>query len=97
MIVKTIKKQLKSAPLFITALLLFAGVGNLPSVYFDLLRIIVSAVSIYVIFLAFCSRKKLLILPFIAAAVLFNPIHSLSFSRNVWQIIDIICGVLFLF
>lgn len=95
--VKAMQKQLKLTPLLVTAILLFAGAGNMPSFYYDVLRIFVCAAGIYGIFLEIRRRKKLLVLPFIASIVLFNPIHSLSFSRNTWQIIDLICGILFLY
>ena len=89
-------KWLESLPLIITAVMLFVAVASWPYQYYTLLRIIVILVSIYAIILTYCRQKKLLVLPLIVTAILFNPLHPISLSRNVWLVIDIACGILFI-
>jgi outer membrane protein assembly factor BamB len=93
---KTKNKWLTLLPLIITAILLFAATANWPYQYYTVLRIIVSLVSIYVVILAYYKHKRLLI-PFLTiTAILFNPLHPLSLSRNAWLIIDNISGAVFI-
>ncbi|MBN1973015.1 MAG: PQQ-binding-like beta-propeller repeat protein [Sedimentisphaerales bacterium] len=93
---RTKHKWLILLPLIITAIMLFAALASLPYQYYIALRIIVSIVSVYAIILTYYRRKWLMMPLFIAAIFLFNPLSPLSLSRNVWAIIDIICGMLFI-
>jgi outer membrane protein assembly factor BamB len=92
-----IKRIIKILPLVFAALMLFVGIGSWPYRYYTALRIAVSSVSIYAVFLAYYRQKQLLLPPFIVIAVLFNPVFPISLSRVLWIVIDVICGVFFTF
>ncbi len=83
-------------PLVITAIMLFAAIASWPYQYYTALRIIVTAASINAAIIAHFYQKKFLMLPFIAAAILFNPLKPLSLARNLWIGIDIVCGLWFI-
>ena len=91
------RKQFVSVPFIVATLMLFAGVGSWPYWYYTALRIVVSSVSIYGIILACYRQKKLLLPPLVVVAVLFNPFFPLSLSRKLWFVIDVVCGVFFIF
>ena len=84
------------SPLAVAAIMLFVGVASMPYDYYTALRIIVAAASINSAIIAHRFGKKILILPFVAVAILFNPLKPLSFPRNAWIAIDIVCGVFFI-
>ena len=90
------QKRLFLIPFAVTILMLFAGIGSLPYWYYTALRIVVSAVSIYAIIFAYYRQRNLLIPPFAVIAVLFNPVFPLSLSHNLWLVIDVASGVLFI-
>jgi outer membrane protein assembly factor BamB len=93
---KMTKNWFKPIPCIITSLMLFGALLNWPNGYYMMLKIVVSIVSIYMVIIAYFWRKKLVILPFIIVAVLFNPIFPISLSRNLWLLIDILSGILFI-
>ena len=83
-------------PLVFTAIMLFVSLASLPDQYYTALRIIVTAASVNSAIIAYRFRKNLLILPFFIITILFNPLKPLSLSRNVWMVLDVVCGVFFL-
>jgi outer membrane protein assembly factor BamB len=93
---KTRNKWLALLPLIVTATMLFIAIASLPYQYYNALKIIVSVASIYAVILSHRYQKKLVILPFIITTILFNPLVPFSLTRNIWMIIDIICGVWFI-
>jgi outer membrane protein assembly factor BamB len=91
-----INRIIKMLPLVFAALMLFVGIGSWPYQYYVALRIVVFAVSVYSTFLAYYYRKNFAVLPFVVIAVLFNPLFPISLSRNLWLVLDIVSGLLFL-
>jgi hypothetical protein len=64
--------------------------------YYQLLRLVVCGVSIYVAFTAYNWQKMWATWMFGFIAVLFNPLILIHLSRETWQMIDVVCGILFI-
>jgi len=76
--------------------MLLLALADWPYGYYQLLRFVVCAVSIYIAVMAYNWQKTWVtcLLGFIA--VLFNPLISIHLSRELWQPIDLICAILFM-
>ena len=79
-----------------TAMLLGA-LAQWPYGYYQLLRWAVCGVAIFVAISAYRWQKLWAIWLFGFVAVLFNPLIPVHLSRDVWQPIDVICAILFIF
>lgn len=76
------------------AFLYFGIQGNLPIGYFTLLRFVVSAVMIYLAYLAYQkSSESLLVWFFGFIAILFNPLIPIEFKKQQWVSIDYVTGI----
>ena len=84
------------SPLVIAAIMLFVALRNMPGNYYTALRIIVAAASVNSAIIAYRFDKKMLMFPFIAIAIIFNPLVPLGFGRHLWVVIDIVCGLFFI-
>ncbi len=82
--------------IWITALMLFGGLADLPYGYYQLLRFIVCGVSIYVAYTAYNRQKLWVVWLFGFVALLFNPLILIYLSKEIWQPIDVICASLFI-
>ena len=80
----------------ITAGLLFWAISYHPYSYYNLLRIIVCAVSIYGLINYVKMKNKLFAWIFGVMAFIFNPIIPVYLDKGLWQVIDVICGVILL-
>lgn len=77
--------------------LLVALFDGLPYGYFTLLRFVVCAVGAYVAYKIYESdNDSLWVWLFGGIAILFNPIIPIHLTREVWWIIDLIVGGVFL-
>jgi hypothetical protein len=84
----------KSTIAYVSSVLLFFGILNLPMGYYDLLRVVISVSAGY--FALELYGKSRWAFAFIGIAILFNPIFPMYLTKSSWQIIDIVCGSLFL-
>lgn len=76
--------------------LFFAQMDGLPYGYFTLMRFVVTAVSLYLVYNIYQENKESLwIWAFGLIAVLFNPIIPVFLERSQWKIIDLIVGMFF--
>jgi arginine exporter protein ArgO len=74
---------------------LLGAVGNWPYGYYQLLRWAILIIGAYSVYLAYEIRKISWAWIFGIIAVLFNPIIPITFSKDIWQIIDIIVAIIF--
>lgn len=81
----------------VAALMLLGSLAPWPYGYYQLLRFVVCGVSVYVAFVAYNWQKLWAIWLFGFVAVLFNPLLPIHLSRELWQPIDVICAVVFVF
>ena len=78
------------------AILLIVSRFPLPYGYYTFLRITVTAVSIWGIFIAAQSEKMFWLWVFIAIAILFNPLFPIYLTKFVWGFFDIGTAILLL-
>jgi hypothetical protein len=88
------KRPLLIPSLIATAMLLGA-LADWPYGYYQLLRLVVCGVSVYVAFMAYGWQKMWVVWLFGFIALLFNPLIPIHLSRELWQPIDVICAILF--
>ena len=82
-------------PFIVAAVVLLAALRDWPYSYYQLLRFIVCGVSVYISFIAYSWKKLWATWLFGIIAVLFNPVAPIHLSRDLWQLIDVICTSLF--
>ncbi len=83
-------------PALITASMLLGTLAELPYGYYQLLRLVVCGVGVYVAFTAYSWQKMWAVRLFGFVALLFNPLIPIHLSKELWQPIDVICALLFL-
>jgi hypothetical protein len=94
---KTIlEKRPHLIPCIIAAIMLLLALAPWPYGYYQLLRFVVCGVAIYVAFIAYNWHKTWATCLFGFIAILFNPLAPIHLSRETWQAIDVICGIIFI-
>jgi hypothetical protein len=82
-------------PAAVAALALFAALGEWPYGYYTLLRLVVCGAGAYTAFVMYQWEKAGFAWLFALIAVLFNPVVVVHLSRDLWQPIDLACGIVF--
>jgi len=83
-------------PAIIAATMLLGALARWPYGYYQLLRLVVCGVSIYIAVMAYQWQKMWAMWVFGFIAVLFNPLIPIHLSLEIWQPIDIVCAALFI-
>lgn len=65
-----------------------------PYGYFQLLRWVVTIVSIYSAYIAYESKNKTWVFIMGAIAVLFNPISPIYLQKGTWVVLDLVTSIL---
>lgn len=86
----------KSSIKMFLILLLLCCLFDLPYWYYQLVRIFGTIGFAYLSWKEYKERLKLTPLLLAISAILLNPIIKISFSRNIWQFVDIILAVILL-
>jgi hypothetical protein len=84
---------MKNLKLYLKYSLIVLLVGCLlpmPYGYFQLVRITVTLVSVYI---AYSSIQSLMNLFWLGIAILFNPVFKIYLSRTTWVFIDVIAAI----
>lgn len=76
-------------------IILLCAVFDNPYGYYQFLRWSIMIIGGYLAYLSYISKKNNWTFIFIAITVLFNPIIPFYFSKDVWQILDIVTAVIF--
>jgi len=84
------------APWIAAAFLFVAMVPDLPYGYYQILRWVVCACACFGAFVGMEKERHGWMGTFAVIAVLFNPILPIHLSRELWQPIDVIAGIVFL-
>ena len=90
-----IEKRPHFIPTVIAALMLLVSLAPWPYGYYQLLRFVVCGAAGYVAFIAYNWKKIWAVWLFGFIAVLFNPLIPIHLSREIWQLIDVVCAALF--
>lgn len=86
------------ALIYLCAAMLFIGAAPIPWYdYYTLLRIVGCSVFAFAAFISIRRKRWPLALVFAILAVLFNPFIKVHFPTEVWNLVDIVAGVLLLF
>jgi len=81
----------------VVALMLFIALStSLPYSYYQILRWAVVLSSGFLAYNAFNENKQVWSWIFVASLILFNPIASIHFERETWEILNIIFGFVYL-
>ncbi|MBW8015052.1 MAG: hypothetical protein FVQ82_02625 [Planctomycetes bacterium] len=83
-------------PSLIAAAMLLLALADLPYGYYQLLRLVVCGVSVYIAVTAYSWQKMWGVWLFGFIALLFNPLIPIHLSREIWQPIDVVCAILFI-
>lgn len=83
-------------PAILAGIMLIIGIFPLPYGYFQLLRWIVCGIAVFIVYQAYTYKKAWVAIIFCVIAILFNPIRTIHFEKNVWQWIDAICAAVFI-
>lgn len=87
------KKNIVSIALVIILLL---AVLNLPYGYYTLLRWVVTAGTIFLIWVAYKLEKRVFVWIMTVIAILFNPIAPIYLAKETWVVIDFIIAITFI-
>lgn len=82
-------------PLTVGAIALLVAVAPWPDAYYVGLRFLVSGICIFAAYVSVHERSTLLI-PFLVAGVLFNPIVPAQMTRAVWIAADLVVATGFI-
>jgi hypothetical protein len=67
---------------------------DMPYWYYQLLRIFGTIGFIYLAYLDYKSKIKIIPQLFVACAIVINPILKISFERDTWHIVDFILAIM---
>jgi hypothetical protein len=81
----------------VSIMLFYALSESLPYSYYQILRWVVSVSSGFLALNAFKEDKKVWGWIFIVSLILFNPIASIHFQRETWEILNVVFGVIYLY
>ena len=84
------------AVIYITSGLLFLGAAPMPYGYYQLLRIVGTAVFVWASVVAYQRKHQALPWVYACLAIVFNPILKITFPKELWMAIDAGSAVLLL-
>lgn len=76
--------------------MLLLAIPDLPYGYYTLLRWVVTASAIFLVYVASRLENKFWLFLMVIIALLFNPIVPIHLDKETWIIIDFVVAVLFL-
>jgi len=74
--------------------LLLGALAPLPYVYYQIMNWVVAIAALRIAYHGY-KYNEWLLWPFVAVAIVFNPIAPLYFTALVWQIADVVVALLF--
>ena len=80
----------------VLAILFFICLANMPYGYYELVRFAALVGFAILAYYANENGNKIEVIIFIALAILFQPLAKIALGRSLWNIIDVIVGVVLL-
>ncbi len=80
----------------ISIVMLLVAIADLPYGYYTLLRLVITASAIFLVWTASELKKTFWLVLMGIVAILFNPIIPVHLTKEIWVVIDVIVAVLFL-
>jgi len=93
---KKIIKYKNTASIISVVMLLLAIPAIWPYGYYTLLRWVVTATAIFLVWITYNLKKTFWLVLMGLVAVLFNPLIPIYLDKETWVIIDFIVAILFL-
>lgn len=91
------KIKYKNIAVIIAAIILLLAIPSIwPYGYYQFLRLAITAIAIFVAYLAYELEKKSWMWLMAVIAILFNPIIPFYLDKEIWVVIDIIVATIFL-
>jgi len=79
-----------------SALILFIALADLPYGYYRFVRLFTFAVCAYSFYKAYSIKDKVFSWIFGIIAFVFNPLYPLYLGKELWQIVDVVSGIVIL-
>lgn len=89
------RKTISNFARVVPAVMLLLALGSWEYSYYQLLRIVVFAGSIYLVWYLLEKKQTGWAWGFIVTGILFNPFYPIYLDRNIWQFLDITSSILF--
>lgn len=89
------RKQLATATRVVAGVMLLLALGSWEYSFYQLLRVVVCGVSIFLAWHLFDTKQTGWAWVFVVTGILFNPIAPIHLARETWQVIDFIAAILF--
>ncbi len=80
----------------ISIVMLLLAIADLPYGYYTLLRVIITASAVFLVWIAYNLKKTFWVVLIGIVAILFNPLIPIHLDKETWVVIDLIVAVLFL-
>lgn len=80
----------------ISIVMLLVAIADLPYGYYTLLRWLVTAGAIFLVWTAYKSKRTFWLFLMGIVAILFNPIAPIYLDKETWVMIDFIVAIIFL-
>jgi len=80
----------------VIVMLLLAIPDIWPYGYYIVLRWVVAASALFLIWVSYELKKQFWLVPMAMVAILFNPIVPIHLDKETWTIIDFVVAILFL-
>lgn len=79
----------------VAGIMLLLALGSWEYSYYQMLRVVVSASSVYLAWRMFNVKQQGWGWGFVVAGALFNPIYPIYLDRSAWMIVDVAFAVFF--
>lgn len=89
------RNQLSIAVRVVAGVMLLLALGSWEYSFYQILRIVVCAASIFLAWHLFDIKKAEWAWVFVVTGILFNPIAPIYLARETWQVIDFAAAALF--
>ena len=92
------KVSFSKIPAVFTISMLLLSFFDWPYGYYTLLRVIVTATSVYFTYYLYVETKKqdFWFWTLVGVAILFNPIIIIHLDRNMWEVVDVFTVIFFI-
>ena len=81
----------------VTSIMLFLALFDMPYDYYTILKIVVFVASLIIIYITLPLEKHWLMIIFSMVTIIFNPFIKISFHREVWPLINVVVGLMFIY
>lgn len=81
---------------FIAGIALFIAMAKLPYGYYQILRFFICGVSLYSVSVNHEEKNTKWVWIFGSIAILFNPFFKIHLEKELWRIIDLMTGSIFI-